>query len=84
VGGCTVHFVDYGEDTGPIIAQKAFEIGEEDRLEDVRKKGLALEWELYPACIRWFAEGRLATARRRFPLHGGGTVERTVVIRSGG
>ncbi|MBU3952878.1 MAG: phosphoribosylglycinamide formyltransferase, partial [Proteobacteria bacterium] len=30
VGGCTVHFIDYGEDTGPIIGQRSFEIAEGD------------------------------------------------------
>lgn len=55
VGGCTVHFIDYGEDTGPIIGQTAFEIEESDTLEDVKQKGLKKEWELYPACIRKFA-----------------------------
>lgn len=59
VGGCTVHFVDYGEDSGPIIGQAAFPILPEDTLEDVKKKGLAEEWRLYPACIGLFAEGRL-------------------------
>ncbi len=57
IGGCTVHFIDYGEDTGPIIGQKAFEIEEGDSLEIVRKKGLEKEWELYPACIQKFAKG---------------------------
>ncbi|MFO7988181.1 MAG: phosphoribosylglycinamide formyltransferase, partial [Desulfotignum sp.] len=33
IGGCTVHFIDYGEDTGPIIGQKAFEIEDTDTLE---------------------------------------------------
>ena len=56
IGGCTVHFVDYGEDSGKIIDQKAFRIGDNDTLEDVRKKGLKLEWQLYPECIQKFAE----------------------------
>ncbi|MCP3941568.1 MAG: phosphoribosylglycinamide formyltransferase [Desulfobacteraceae bacterium] len=56
IGGCTVHFVDYGEDTGPIIGQKAFEIEVGDTLDDVKRKGLEKEWELYPACIQKFAE----------------------------
>lgn len=56
VGGCTVHFIDYGEDTGPIIGQKAFEILDGDTLDDVKKKGLAKEWELYPACIQKYAD----------------------------
>ncbi|MDD9303134.1 MAG: phosphoribosylglycinamide formyltransferase [Desulfobacter sp.] len=58
VGGCTVHFIDYGEDTGPIIGQKAFEINENDTLYEVKKKGLEKEWELYPACIQKFAQNR--------------------------
>jgi len=56
IGGCTVHFIDYGEDTGPIIGQKAFEIEDEDTLDDVKRKGLEMEWELYPQCIQKFAD----------------------------
>ena len=63
VGGCTVHFVDYGEDTGPIIGQKAFEITPDDTIDTVREKGLKLEWQLYPECIQLFAEGRLRMER---------------------
>jgi len=59
VAGCTVHFVDYGEDTGPIIGQKAFSIEKNDTLDTVREKGLKLEWVLYPECINLFAQGRL-------------------------
>ena len=63
VGGCTVHFVDYGEDTGRIIGQKAFEITSDDTIDTVREKGLKLEWQLYPECIQLFAEGRLRMER---------------------
>jgi len=56
VGGCTVHYIDYGEDTGPIIGQKAFEIQDDDTLDDVKKNGLIKEWELYPQCIQKYAE----------------------------
>jgi phosphoribosylglycinamide formyltransferase-1 len=56
IGGCTVHFIDYGEDTGPIIGQKAFEIEDSDTLNDIKKKGLVKEWELYPQCIQKFAD----------------------------
>lgn len=52
IGGCTVHYIDYGEDTGPIIGQMAFEIEESDTLDNIKKKGLAKEWELYPQCIQ--------------------------------
>jgi len=79
VGGCTVHFVDYGEDSGPIIGQKAYEITADDTIETIRAKGLKLEWSLYPDCVRLFAEGRLQTVRMTYPLKNGKTYERTVV-----
>ncbi len=59
VAGSTVHFVDYGKDSGPIIAQKAFPISEKDTLETIKEKGIKLEWEIYPKCINLFAENRL-------------------------
>ncbi len=55
IGGCTVHYIDYGEDTGPIIGQKAFEIKDNDTLDDIKKKGLEKEWQLFPECIQKFA-----------------------------
>ena len=38
LGGCTVHFIDYGEDSGPIIGQRAFEILPGDSLDDIKSK----------------------------------------------
>ncbi len=80
VGGCTVHFVDYGEDTGPIIGQRAFQIEPEDTIDTIRKKGLQLEWELYPTCIQLFAQGRLSVVRKNFDLGRGKTVTRRIVV----
>jgi len=79
VGGCTVHFIDYGEDSGPIIGQKAFQILNDDVLETVKKKGLELEWELYPECIQLFAQDRLKTVKMTYTGPGGKKTERTVV-----
>jgi len=59
IGGCTVHFVDYGTDSGPIIAQKSFEILPGETLTDIKKKGLEIEWELFPHAVKLFAENRL-------------------------
>ena len=78
VGGCTVHFIDYGEDSGPIIGQKSFAIAPDDTLDDVRKKGLALEWQLYPECIALFAQRRLKTRHETLRLPDGKKVQRTV------
>ena len=59
VGGCTVHFIDYGEDTGPIIGQRAFPIQPGDTLDTIKKNGLIEEWKLYPHCIELFGQGKL-------------------------
>lgn len=64
VGGCTVHFVDYGEDSGPIIGQKSYSIEPEEKLDNIKKKGLELEHILYPECIQLFQEGRLKVVQR--------------------
>jgi phosphoribosylglycinamide formyltransferase-1 len=79
VGGCTVHFIDYGEDSGPIIGQKCFSIQEDDTLDTIRTKGLELEWQLYPDCIQLFAEGRLALVNMTHTLDNGQVIQRSVV-----
>ena len=79
VGGCTVHFVDYGEDSGPIIGQKAFPIAEGDDLDAIKRKGLELEWQLYPACIQLFAQGRLHVVTMTHKLTNNTIFQRKVV-----
>ncbi len=79
VGGCTVHFIDYGEDSGPIIGQKAFQIHMNDTLDIIRKKGLELEWELYPECIQLFARGRLKVVRASQSADSNSRFQRAVV-----
>jgi phosphoribosylglycinamide formyltransferase-1 len=79
VGGCTVHFVDYGEDSGPIIGQRAFPIEPGDTLDRIREKGLALEWQLYPECIQRYAEKRLRVVERTHDLGEGRALRRSVV-----
>jgi len=79
VGGCTVHFIDYGEDSGPIIGQRCFQIQPGDTLESIREKGLQLEWELYPQCVQLYAQGRLKTIKKNSELPNGKTTWRTVV-----
>lgn len=79
VGGCTVHFIDYGEDSGPIIGQKAFSIVEEDTLDTIKKKGLELEWQLYPECIQLFAQDRLEVVKMTHTLDNGELFQRKIV-----
>lgn len=58
-GGVTVHFVDEGEDTGPIIAQAPFPIWPNESLERMRERGLSIEYEVYAQCVNWLAAGQV-------------------------
>lgn len=79
VGGCTVHFIDYGEDSGPIIGQRSFPISPEDSLDTIREKGLKEEWRLYPECIRLFAQKRLRARKTVMGMPGGQSTSRTII-----
>ncbi len=83
IGGCTVHFIDYGEDSGPIIGQKSFTISDSDTLDNIKQKGLALEWELFPECIQLFADSRLQTVTLTHTLDNGQVVQRKIVKIAG-
>ena len=80
VGGCTVHFIDYGEDSGPIIGQKSFEIFANDTLDIIKKKGIELEWQLFPECIQLVAEDRLNVFKMTY-THGDGTIYQRSIVK---
>jgi phosphoribosylglycinamide formyltransferase-1 len=61
ITGCTVHLVDGGTDTGPIIAQTAVPVLPGDDEEALRLRILAREHDLLPRVLQWIAEGRLVT-----------------------
>lgn len=65
VSGCTVHFVDEGCDTGPIILQAVNLIQPDDTLETFRQRGLAIEHKALPEAIRLYCTGRLRIEGRR-------------------
>ena len=64
VAGATVHFVDEGVDTGPIVLQAAVPVHTDDTEESLSARILVEEHRLYPEAIRLFAEGRLRLAGR--------------------
>ena len=72
-GGCTVHFVDEGTDTGPVIAQAVVPVEPGDTEETLALRILAQEHRLYPQAIQWFAEGRLSVQGRRVAVAGART-----------
>ncbi|CAI6085387.1 Phosphoribosylglycinamide formyltransferase [Paenibacillus sp. JJ-100] len=57
VTGVTVHFVDGGMDTGPIIAQHPVPVMPGDTVETISKAIHAAEQQLYPEVVSWFAQG---------------------------
>ena len=65
VAGATVHFVDEGVDTGPIILQASVPVHPDDTEETLSARILLEEHRLYPEAIRLFAEGRLTIAGRK-------------------
>ena len=77
VAGCTVHFVDPGVDTGPIIAQAAVEVEDGDDRDKLALKILEKEHELLVRVISWIAEGRVRI------VEGEPGGRRRVVVRSG-
>ncbi len=59
ISGCTVHFVDEGMDTGPIIIQAAVPVYDFDTEDSLSARILKMEHSVYPEAIRLFSEGRL-------------------------
>jgi phosphoribosylglycinamide formyltransferase-1 len=70
ISGCTVHFVDEGMDTGPIIIQAAVPVYHEDTEETLSERILKLEHKIYPEAIRLFSEGRLEVRGRIVKIKG--------------
>ena len=65
VSGATVHFIDEGVDTGPIVLQAAVPVEPSDTEETLSARILVEEHRLYPEAVRLFAEGRLHIQGRR-------------------
>lgn len=65
ISGCTVHFVDEGVDTGPIIIQAAVEVRDDDTPDSLAARILEYEHKIYPEAVRLFSEGKLSIEGRR-------------------
>ena len=65
VAGCTVHFVDEGTDTGPIITQRTVPVMDADTPETLHARIQEQEHTAYPQALQWIAEGRVTVAGRR-------------------
>jgi phosphoribosylglycinamide formyltransferase-1 len=65
VSGCTVHFVDEGVDSGPVILQRTVPVMEGDTEETLSARILEQEHQAYQEAVRLFAEGRLKVEGRK-------------------
>ncbi|HZV47313.1 MAG TPA: phosphoribosylglycinamide formyltransferase [Thermodesulfovibrionales bacterium] len=79
ISGCTVHFVDEGMDTGPIIIQAAVPVYHHDTEETLSERILKLEHKIYPEAICLFSEGKLQVDGRIVRITGGVTTDQSFV-----
>jgi phosphoribosylglycinamide formyltransferase-1 len=63
--GCTVHFVDEGVDTGPVIVQAIVKVNDNDTEKTLSKRILVKEHQMYTEAIRLFAEKKIRIKGRR-------------------
>jgi phosphoribosylglycinamide formyltransferase-1 len=68
--GCTVHFLDEGVDTGPIIVQAVVPVYDDDTEDTLAARILVQEHRIYPMAIRLFFQGRLKVEGRRVRVEG--------------
>ncbi len=73
VSGCTVHFVDEGVDTGPVLLQSAVMVASDDTAESLSKKILRREHAIYPRAVELIARGQVRVLRGRVLISGRGS-----------
>lgn len=84
IAGCTVHFVDAGLDSGPVIVQAAVPVMPDDSEETLAARILAQEHRIYPLAVRWLCEGRLEVRERMVWVRDAAPVIEEVAMRSPG
>ena len=78
--GCTVHFVDGGVDTGPIIMQAVVPILANDDVDTLAARILEQEHQIYPRAIQLIAEGRVYVNDRQVKIDPDGVVATTALV----
>lgn len=71
ISGCTVHFVDEGMDTGPVIIQAAVPVRHDDTEHSLSARILPFEHRIYPIAVKLFAEGKLEVSGRKVVVKDG-------------
>lgn len=70
VSGCTVHFVDEGTDTGPILLQRTVCVNDDDTPESLQKKVLSEEHKALSEAVKLISEGRVTVMGRKVIIGG--------------
>jgi len=63
--GVTVHFVDEGTDTGPIILQRVVEVKDDDNVDSLKERVLKVEHQALPEAVRLYCEGKIKLNGRK-------------------
>jgi len=79
ISGCTVHFVDEGMDTGPIIIQAAVPVLQNDTEETLSERILRYEHNIYPEAIRLFSEGKIEVEGRKVRIKGYNPIDTSII-----
>lgn len=70
ISGCTVHFVDEGMDTGPVIIQAVVPVKDDDTEDTLSERILKYEHKVYPEAIKLFSENRLEVSEHKVIIKG--------------
>ena len=68
ISGATVHFVDEGADTGPIIIQEAVKVLSEDDAFTLQEKILKIEHKILPLAVKYYCEGKIEVSGRKVKI----------------
>lgn len=68
VSGCTIHFIDEGTDTGPIIIQRTVPVLDGDSPADLSRRILEQEHEAFPEAVSLFCQGRIEVIGRKIKI----------------
>lgn len=79
ISGCTVHFVDEGMDTGPIIIQAAVPVLQNDTEETLSERILRYEHKIYSEAIRLFSEGKIEVEGRKVRIKGYTPIDTSII-----
>lgn len=68
ISGATVHFVDEGADTGPIIIQEAVEVKSDDTAVTLQQKILEIEHKILPLAVKYYCQGKIQISGRKVKI----------------